>query len=286
MIVNERPRTKVGIRRVRLAFATLAAASLVGSALVSSAPAGAVGASLHSNYTIPGHARFEFTEAWCDNTGPHITISSELDILGDHSAQLTFKNNAKGTKSLSIVGEVVVDVFDTDGTELAQIAKQPPMGGVGGNPFIYFHPEGSENYYYLGRCVQDGKIRKALNTGPFAEDLDVSAFTNLFIQSLECTSKGSKLSVTSDSGTDDINGWLVFTNSDLGRNPQHINDDEIAASVGMTLLQGLSNIRKGWGVGGAGGNPLIEVATGTGADVNSFKEDGPGLQLGRCKNLL
>jgi hypothetical protein len=270
-------------RRRTVAFMAMATA-LVGSVLVPGPPAGATPVSLHKNYTVAGHARFELTEAWCDNTGPHITISSELDILGDHSAQLTFKNNAKGTKTLSVVGQMTLDVFDIDGT-VAQIAKQPPLGGVGGNPFIYFHPEGG-SAHYLGRCVQDGKIGAGFNTGPFAEDLDVSAFSDLFIQSLECTSKGSKLNVTSDSGTGDVDGQIVFANNDLGRNPPHINDDEIAASVELTLLQGLSNIRRGWGVGGTGGNPLIEVATGVGADVNSFDADGPALALGRCKNLL
>lgn len=270
-------------RRGRFALMAMATA-LIGSVLVPGAPAGATPASLHKDYTVPGHARFELTEAWCDNTGPHITISSELDILGDQGAQLTFKNNVKGTKTLSVAGQVTVDVFDTD-LSTEGIAKQPPLGGVGGNPFIYFHPEGG-GYYYLGRCVQDGKIGAGLNTGPFAEDLEISAFTTLFIQSLSCTSKGSKLNVTSDSGTGDVNGWIVFANNDLGKNPPHINDDEIAASVGLTLLQGLSNIRRGWGVGGTGGNPLIEVATGTLDDLGVFSQEGNALQLGRCKNLL
>ncbi len=270
-------------RRRTVAFMAMATA-LVGSVLVPGSPAGATPVSLHKNYTVPGHARFELTEAWCDNTGPHITISSELDILGDQGARITFKNNAKGTKSLTVTGEVTLDVFDTD-LSTEGIAKQPPLGGVGGNPFIYFHPEGG-GYYYLGRCVQDGKIGAGLNTGPFAEDLDISAFSDLFIQSLQCTSRGSKLNVTSDSGTGDVNGWIVFANNDLGRNPPHINDDEIAASAELTLLQGLSNIRRGWGVGGTGGNPLIELATGTLSEAGIFTQEGDARQLGRCKNLL
>ena len=77
--------------------------------------------------------------------------------LGGVSARLIFQNNAKGTHSLD--EQVTVDIVIIPAGESITFAKQPPEGGVGGNPRIYFQftsPSGVplSNEFYLGRCVQ------------------------------------------------------------------------------------------------------------------------------------
>lgn len=265
--------------RVSVAFALVTA--LVAMALGPATPAGATPGVVRHEFKVPGHATFDLTEAWCDNSGPHITISSSID-LGGHAAQLSFMNNKKGTHTLTVQGTVELNILNAQ-NGVVQIAKQPPLGGVGGNPFIYFQADGGDPHF-LGRCVQNGKIRNNLDQGPFGDDLDVQAFSEIAVQALSCASKGSKLNVNSHSGTGDVNGRIILANNDLGKSPPHINDTDILASVGLTLLSGES-IRRGWGVGGTGGNPHIAAETGTlVGDV--FASDNNKTYLGRCKDLL
>jgi len=64
-------------------------------------------------------------------------------------------NNLKGTHTTTVVGQFDVDLF-LGGT--IEIPKQPVLGGVGGNPFIYLQfTDGKGNNlsdeFFLGRCV-------------------------------------------------------------------------------------------------------------------------------------
>ena len=96
----------------------------------------------------------------CDNSGgPTISLNGELR-LGGLSARLIFQNNAKGTHTHE--APVTVDIVLIPAGESITFAKQPPEGGVGGNPRIYFQftsPSGAplSSEFYLGRCVQLGR---------------------------------------------------------------------------------------------------------------------------------
>jgi hypothetical protein len=255
--------------------------ALVGLSL-NAFPARATPATVSKTFTVPGHSDVLVTsDSWCDNTGPHITLSSTVN-LGGFSIELTFKNNVRGTHRILVVGAATLRLVDANSTN-PQIWKQPPLGGAGGNPFIYYRdPAGA--YWYLGRCVQDGKIGQ-LNHGRFSADFSVDAFSNATVQAINCSNKGSLLSVGTDSGTGDVSGRLVFSNSDLGLNPQHINDLEISASFGILLAAG-TRIRKGGGVNGPGGNPLVSSQYGRGADVASFLAfANTNTDHGRCNKL-
>lgn len=93
----------------------------------------------------------------CSNSpGPEIALEGGV-ALGALNAKLIFTNNRKGTHLSS--SDVVVDLEILPAGQELVFPKQPPLGGVGGNPHIYFQfvndagsPLSSE--FYLGRCVQ------------------------------------------------------------------------------------------------------------------------------------
>src|SRR5437667_123666 len=91
-----------------------------------------------------------------NNPGPFINLQGEL-VLGGISGRFIFRNNVQGTHSRT--EDVTVDVEVLPPGQSIQFPKQPPLGGVGGNPRIYFQLlDGSGNplsgEYYLGKCVQ------------------------------------------------------------------------------------------------------------------------------------
>ena len=73
----------------------------------------------------------------CTNhPGPFIYINNGLLSLSGVSAQITFTNNAKFTHVAQGDATVSLDIIVPGG----QIVwpKQPPLGGAGGNPLVYF----------------------------------------------------------------------------------------------------------------------------------------------------
>jgi hypothetical protein len=255
--------------------------AVLGLSIVVVAPAQATPGTASASFVVSGHADVNVTEdSWCDNAGPHITLAHTIAI-GGGALQLTFKNNVKGTHTVQVVGAVTLSLLDTSGDSTPQIAKQPPLGGVGGNPFIYYRSPDGVNHY-IGRCVQDGKIGH-LNHGRWSSDFGVNGFSTSTVQAVSCSNKGSSLNIGHTASTDGVDGTLVFSNSDLGLNPQHINDTDVAASWTFSLAG--SQIRKGQhnGVPGPGGNPLVSTATGP--TVGGVTVFGAPTDHGRCNKL-
>jgi len=96
----------------------------------------------------------------CDNTGSTISLSGELR-LGGINANLIFRNNdnpAGGPHKAERPTTVSI-VLIPEGQTI-EFPKQPPLGGVGGNPWIYLvflngAGEPVSERFLLGRCVQD-----------------------------------------------------------------------------------------------------------------------------------
>src|SRR5205809_2459649 len=105
----------------------------------------------------------DVTTGGCDNSpGPYITLTGEIS-LGGLGVTLIFRNNFKGTHehTESTTASIVV----LPAGETIQFAKQPPLGGVGGNPLIWLHftdENGNltSGEIYLGRCVQGFRAAK------------------------------------------------------------------------------------------------------------------------------
>ena len=92
----------------------------------------------------------------CSNTGSHIDFSGTLTTDTAVNAKIIFTNNAKGTHTND---QFITAQLLPAGVSI-EFPKQPSLGGVGGNPFIYLQfldangtPIGSSDF--LGRCVQN-----------------------------------------------------------------------------------------------------------------------------------
>src|SRR5712691_9647453 len=110
---------------------------IAGAAAVAAMFAGTArgAASVSTTVTIPASVTSSITSDWCtNNPGPFITLSGEL-TLGRITARLIFQNNVKGTHTHT--EDVTTDVVIIPAGEKITFAKQPPQGGVGGNPLIF-----------------------------------------------------------------------------------------------------------------------------------------------------
>jgi len=97
----------------------------------------------------------------CSNSpGPYITLGGELALKPGVKAKLIFRNNDNpvgGPHEADSTAAVSIEIVPPG--QVIQFQKQPVLGGVGGNPWIYFQflsgtgaKIGQE--VLLGRCVQ------------------------------------------------------------------------------------------------------------------------------------
>jgi hypothetical protein len=94
-----------------------------------------------------------------NNPGPFIYIEDGIIEFGGVRITLIFTNNKKFTHAAYGDAEVEFEIISPKGT--ITIPKQPPLGGVGGNPHVWFQflngdkGIGTWPGFYLGRCNQD-----------------------------------------------------------------------------------------------------------------------------------
>ena len=109
------------------------------------------------DFSIPSGVKATVTSGDCDNSGgPSISLNGELR-LGGISADIILTNNAKFTHASG--ADVVIGIVIIPEGQSITFAKQPPQGGVGGNPIIYIEftrKDGSVigSPFRLGRCNQ------------------------------------------------------------------------------------------------------------------------------------
>ena len=101
----------------------------------------------------------DVTSGDCTNSGgPFITLDGEL-VLGGLNARLIFRNALDGPHTRK--EQRVVDLVILPEGESITFAKQPPRGGVGGNPLIWLQILGGDqeplsSEIFLGRCSKLG----------------------------------------------------------------------------------------------------------------------------------
>src|SRR5438477_3622278 len=114
----------------------------------------------HINNTslpIPVAISADFSAYDCSNNpGPQITFSGG-SFLGGYGVEMTFTNNMKGTHTFTDGNTVDLTVMPAD--QPIVIPKQPVLGGVGGNPFIWVQFIGAggaalSSEIFVGLCVQ------------------------------------------------------------------------------------------------------------------------------------
>jgi len=220
------------------------------------------------------HAAVGFSD--CSNSpGPQITIDGTIS-LGGLNVELIFRNNVKGTHTY--VDESTSEVVAVPEGGTLTIPKQPPLGGVGGNPFIWIQfLDGDGNALseeiYLGRCVQGSKN----------VDSDLGALADALVDfsALDCSNNTGPW-ITVEGATSfpkGANAQLIFRNND---NPVGGPHEAIRSATVSIIPAGLTlTFPKQPVLGGVGGNPLIytrfELADGT--------VIGKEVLLGRCVQL-
>ncbi|MGQ0798430.1 MAG: hypothetical protein ACT4OI_11310 [Methanobacteriota archaeon] len=112
------------------------------------------------DFVIPSLATATVSGGSCDNRGSTITLSGELRLSG-LNARLIFRNNDNPVGGPHKAEKpTTVDVVILPEGQSIEFAKQPPLGGAGGNPWIslrFLSGDGApaSEEFLLGRCVQD-----------------------------------------------------------------------------------------------------------------------------------
>ena len=102
------------------------------------------------------------SDSCTNNPGPWITIDAGNLLLSGSKGRVIFTNNAKFTHVAKGDATVDFDIIPAGGNPITW-PKQPVLGGVGGNPHIWYIFKSGDEYvgtwpgYYLGRCVQGSK---------------------------------------------------------------------------------------------------------------------------------
>lgn len=231
---------------------------------------------LTRTFVMPVQVQAAVNMSGCDNSpGPQITLDGAVK-LGGLTVQLTFQNNVKGTHTYTVQNSVDVVAVPPGGS--LEIPKQPVLGGVGGNPFIWVqmmdgHGGALSSEIFLGRCVQ----------GPFKIDANLPAevVAAADFAALDCSNnQGPYITVYGGMGfTKGITARFIFRNNDNPVGGPHETDRSADVSVippGLTLQFPKQPV-----LGGVGGNPLIYASFEQGDGTPIGKEE----LLGRCVQL-
>lgn len=254
---------------IRFVLAIAAVAVLAGTA--------AAAVAVSRTFQMPMHLDLSVGTSGCDNSpGPQITLDGEMALAG-MGTDLVFSNNAKGTHTLSVVNTVEAAVVP-DGQSVV-LPKQPVLGGVGGNPYIWLQLTDESgraltSEIYLGRCVQGALHADA--------DLALPVTAEAAVSTTDCdNSPGPYITLDGALTLTGLNGTLIFRNSDNPVGGPHSADRPETMMV--TLLPSGQAIRfpKQPVLGGVGGNPWISMSF-TQADG---EEIGSASSLGRCVQL-
>jgi len=215
----------------------------------------------------------------CDNSpGPYITVNGSLALSG-LGTRLVFTNNAQGTHTFTDQNSATLTVIPNG--DALTIPKQPVLGGVGGNPFIWIQLTDDRDTpltgeIFLGRCVQ------GLSQGVDA-NLSLPANAVAFIATGGCfNNPGPTITLSGDfTLKPGLGARMIFRNNDNPVGGPHEFDS--ATVVRATLLPPGETVSfpKQPVLGGVGGNPWIwfQFLSASGASLMN-----PAL-VGRCVQL-
>jgi len=97
------------------------------------------------------------SDSCLNNPGPNLYIGNGSLTLSGVTAKVTFTNNAKFTHAATGDASVSINLIPANGAPIVW-PKQPVLGGVGGNPLVYFIFKNGNQYVgtwpgqLLGRC--------------------------------------------------------------------------------------------------------------------------------------
>ena len=220
--------------------------------------------------TLPVHLAASVNELGCNNSpGPQITLEGQI-TLGALDADLIFKNNVKGTHTTVVTWETTLTLVSAN---TIVIPKQPVLGGVGGNPYIWMQfldDSGAAltGEIYLGRCVQGLAV---------SEDFDDPALASIDVSATGCSNNpGPTITFSGSVTPSGLTCRFIFRNNLKGTHTAVATADVTVLPSGNTI-----QIPKQPVLGGSGGNPWIWLQL--------LEDDGTligdPLFLGRCVQM-
>jgi len=247
-------------------FVPVAAAAILAAAGLANADQ-----QISANFAMPVHVNAIVDESGCQNhPGPEISMGGEIK-LGGLKARVIFSNNKKGTHTVVVLSKFDVTLLMAG--QGIEIPKQPVLGGVGGNPYIYlqFH-DGKGNdlsdEVLLGRCVQGLTV---------TADLLQDALAHANVHSEGCSNrKGPFVTLDGDLVLGGLHARFIFRNNVKGTHTAEDSRDVAIVMDGSKIVLPKQPSR-----GGVGGNPLISVQFLHGDN----SPIGEPILLGRCNQL-
>jgi len=209
-------------------------------------------------------------ETDCDNSpGPYVTLEGSI-ILGGLQLEVMFANNVKGTHTTTVTTSNIVLI--ALGTPIT-IPKQPVLGGVGGNPFIWVqlvdnNGNNLTDPVFAGRCVQGLNINNSLLN---------AALAALVVTASDCNNNpGPYITFGGGLSLSGMKARFIFSNNVNGPH-------NATATVEVTIIPNnmVIKIPKQPVLGGSGGNPLIwiQLEQGDGTAIGSPQF------IGRCNQI-
>ncbi len=220
-------------------------------------------------YNMPLKVTLNVNESACYNSpGPFITLEGVIE-LGGLEAQLIFQNNVKGTHQN--IQTISTSVVLLPAGQSITIPKQPVLGGVGGNPWIYiqfFNAQGDLSpEILLGRCVQGLTVSEMV--------LD-QALVSTLVTATDCSNNpGPWITLEGDITLSGLKVRIIFKNNVKGTHTNVQTAEVELMPPGLEVV-----IPKQPSRGGVGGNPWIWLQfLSEGAPI------GDPYFLGRCSDL-
>jgi hypothetical protein len=252
-------------------------AALATLAVMAGAPAGA--GQVEASFGTPAAFVMDATAEGCFNhPGPTIRLSGTL-TLGTIAGEVYLQNNAKGTHKSDAKPVLLEVVLKTENGESIEVAKQPPLNGVGGNPYIFvqFYDDDGKSLHrkpvLLGRCVQ------GLDSTSLLFALATQGVADVTTESCR-NHTGPYITIEGGLVFGGLRAKLILSNTKkLSSKGAHTNDENTVV-VDVVLKPAGDELRfyKQPPLGGAGGNPHIFFEFTDGEDEGYADP----FYLGRC----
>jgi len=262
------------MRKLFMVPALLLAVSLL---FLPGASAGTSPQTVNQSFQLPLHLDLSATSTGCSNSpGPTITLSGDFALEG-FGAEFIFRNNWDGTHTYKADSQVSAQLVPAGAT--MSIPKQPVIGGVGGNPFIWIQlmderGRALTSEIYLGRCVQGSYKAEA--------DFTLPAIATARMTTSDCSNApGPYITLDGAMALSGINGKLIFRNNDNPVGGPHQASEGMSTSTVLLPLGHSIQFPKQPVLGGVGGNPWIwlQFEQGDGAEI------GAENLMGRCVQM-